>query len=153
MQQTNRLDFNLLFRVELFIKLKAANVCYIATLFLSLYILVLKMFTDNCFSHPCVFLSLFSLTAAGPFMTLTAKLQEEGGSTGDKSQSSKNPDDCRKSETPTPCQCVCHSKAATSQPDVVDLTASPCKDPVQTPPTAPGHGRWSFYLCGSQSRI
>uniref|UniRef100_A0A3Q2ZJI7 DNA 5'-3' helicase n=1 Tax=Kryptolebias marmoratus TaxID=37003 RepID=A0A3Q2ZJI7_KRYMA len=51
--------------------------------------------------------------------------------------------DCKTLETPAPCQCACHSKAAaTAQAAVVDLTVSPCKETVLTSPTAPDHGRW-----------
>ncbi|XP_059187977.1 Fanconi anemia group J protein [Centropristis striata] len=66
-----------------------------------------------------------------------AKLQDGASLMEDKSQSDKNCGDCKKPDVPTPCQCVCHSRAssttttaaaAAAAADVVDLTESPCKD-------------------------
>lgn len=52
----------------------------------------------------------------------TAKRHEE------KIQSGQNSEDCKKPSQPTPCQCVCHSRATAAGADVVDLTQSPRKD-------------------------
>ncbi|KAI9540900.1 hypothetical protein NQZ68_036236, partial [Dissostichus eleginoides] len=74
-----------------------------------------------------------------------AKAQEEGGLAKDKSQPEKNCGDCKKSDIPSPCRCVCHSKACRStavtppKADVVDLTLSPCKDKVELQTPAPEH--------------
>ncbi|XP_010767952.1 Fanconi anemia group J protein homolog [Notothenia coriiceps] len=75
-----------------------------------------------------------------------AKAQEEGSLAKDKSQPEKNCGDCKKSDIPSPCRCVCHSKACRStavtppKADVVDLTLSPCKDKVELHTPAPEHG-------------
>ncbi|MED6292699.1 hypothetical protein CHARACLAT_003002, partial [Characodon lateralis] len=47
-----------------------------------------------------------------------AKQKEGGGHVGDKGQSEKNLGDCKKSESPSRCYCVCHSNAdgAAGQP-------------------------------------
>ncbi|XP_037533678.1 Fanconi anemia group J protein [Nematolebias whitei] len=68
--------------------------------------------------------------------TQLAKLQEQGGSMGDRSPSDKTSDDCKKIEAPNSCRCVCHSKAA-GQPAVMDLTVLPCQDTAQTSTTQP----------------
>ncbi|KAI4815479.1 hypothetical protein KUCAC02_005623 [Chaenocephalus aceratus] len=74
-----------------------------------------------------------------------AKSQEEGSLGKDKSQPEKNCGDCKKSDIPSPCRCVCHSKACRStavtppKADVVDLTLSPCKDKVELQTPAPEH--------------
>ncbi|MEQ2228639.1 hypothetical protein ILYODFUR_010872 [Ilyodon furcidens] len=53
---------------------------------------------------------------------LQAKQKEGGGHVGDKGQSEKNLGDCKKSESPTRCYCVCHSNAdrAAVQPAGLD---------------------------------
>ncbi|XP_032401150.1 Fanconi anemia group J protein isoform X1 [Xiphophorus hellerii] len=63
-----------------------------------------------------------------------AKVKEGGGHPGDRSQSDKDVGDCKKSEPPSPCPCVCHREAAQSA--VVDLTESPCKETAQPSHTA-----------------
>lgn len=76
-------------------------------------------------------------------IVLSAKLKEGQGHPGDKSQSDKPVGDCKKSKSPTPCQCVCHSRCdrASAQPAVVDLTMSSCKQTVQPSHTASEHGK------------
>ncbi|XP_070762033.1 Fanconi anemia group J protein [Enoplosus armatus] len=72
-----------------------------------------------------------------------AKLQEGGSPVEDKSQPDKNCGDCKKSDVPNPCQCVCHSEASrttaatAAKPATVDLTLSPCKGTAQPPPPPP----------------
>ncbi|XP_031728340.1 Fanconi anemia group J protein [Anarrhichthys ocellatus] len=67
------------------------------------------------------------------------KLKEGGSLLEDKSQSDKSCGVSKKSDVTTPCQCVCHIKVnsttatTAAQPDVVDLTVSPCKESTQLP--------------------
>ncbi|XP_015807540.3 Fanconi anemia group J protein isoform X1 [Nothobranchius furzeri] len=65
-----------------------------------------------------------------------AKQQEEGGSTGDKTQPDKNSSDQIKSKSSPPCLCFCHSKdgkaAATAQP-------AACQQPARASAMAPNH--------------
>ncbi|XP_068568453.1 Fanconi anemia group J protein isoform X2 [Cebidichthys violaceus] len=67
------------------------------------------------------------------------KLKEGGSLLEDKSQSDKSCGISKKSDVTTSCQCVCHSKVSSTtattaaQPDVVDLTVSPCKELIQLP--------------------
>uniref|UniRef100_A0AAQ5YXQ9 DNA 5'-3' helicase n=1 Tax=Amphiprion ocellaris TaxID=80972 RepID=A0AAQ5YXQ9_AMPOC len=63
------------------------------------------------------------------------KLQDGGSTVNDKSRS----------DAPTPCQCMCHSKpsktvdTAATKPAVVDLTVPPCKETAQPSTPAPKH--------------
>ncbi|KAM4742834.1 Fanconi anemia group J protein [Anableps anableps] len=70
-----------------------------------------------------------------------AKLKDGGGLPGDKSQSDKHTGDCKTSEPPAPCCCVCHSSSdgAAAQPAAVDLTVSPCKETAQSSHTTSEH--------------
>ncbi|KAM9318620.1 Fanconi anemia group J protein [Pholidichthys leucotaenia] len=62
-----------------------------------------------------------------------AKLRGGGGGAG--------PEKSQKCDIPTPCQCVCHSKASSTAAvaDVVDLTVLPCKDSPLLSAAAPQH--------------
>ena len=82
---------------------------------------------------------------------MTVKLQEEGNPVEDKSQSDKR-EDCKKSDTVSLCQCVCHSKISRAsaitavKSAVVDLTVSPRKEMGQQMPPAPEHSKYLSFL-------